>query len=460
MRAPWAIHPAGGHSLLALAFILALAPALRASDRFYLGPTGGPWTLPTSWNSKSDGSGAMGLPAEGDILFLKRDTSLTVNFNLPYTSPQYAGLYLDGVGTADVVLSQTSDSISTDFEVVGEFGPGQLKISGGAHNAGAQLMLAANPLGIGNITLSGSGALTAVDQIVGYRGHGSFQQFGGSNTVSGTLYIASEPGSAGSYDHEGGTLTAPNVVNNGLFTQAGGPATLGPLGGRGELDVNAGTSLTVGSLRQGRVVVGGTITLSSGGISSVIDRLTIATLVDGSTGGIDIKNNTLIVRDGSLATIRNQIKTGLAGPHGIFSTSTVGGATVGAILNKNPSGGPLYSSYGGVSGLLETDILVRYFYKGDLNFDGCVTIGDFIDASSNFNQPADWSKGDGNYDDMNTIADIIDLSSNFNRCMGPTPIAASSIAAVPEPTALLLLAAPLMIARKKRRPVLAVTPVS
>src|SRR3954454_12865243 len=141
MRAAGVIQLAGSRSLSALCLITLLASATHAVDRFYVGPTGGPWTLPTSWNSKSDGTGAMGLPNEGDILFIRRNSDTTVNFNLPYMSPQYAGLYLEGTGGAQVTLSQTTDSIAADFEVIAQSGRGQLIQSGGSHDAGDSLII-------------------------------------------------------------------------------------------------------------------------------------------------------------------------------------------------------------------------------------------------------------------------------------------------------------------------------
>jgi fibronectin-binding autotransporter adhesin len=60
-------------------------------------------------------------------------------------------------------------------------------------------------------------------------------------------------------------------------------------------------------------------------------------------------------------------------------------------------------------------ILMRPTRTGDLNLDGAVTISDFIDLASNFNQIGmTWQEGDLNYDGAVTISDFIDLASNFN----------------------------------------------
>jgi autotransporter-associated beta strand protein len=60
-------------------------------------------------------------------------------------------------------------------------------------------------------------------------------------------------------------------------------------------------------------------------------------------------------------------------------------------------------------------VLIRSTRIGDVNLDGSVTISDFIDLASHFNQVgnATWQEGDLNYDRNVTIADFIDLASNF-----------------------------------------------
>jgi hypothetical protein len=60
-------------------------------------------------------------------------------------------------------------------------------------------------------------------------------------------------------------------------------------------------------------------------------------------------------------------------------------------------------------------VLIRSTRIGDVNLDGSVTISDFIDLASHFNQSgnATWQEGDLNYDRNVTIADFIDLASNF-----------------------------------------------
>ena len=65
---------------------------------------------------------------------------------------------------------------------------------------------------------------------------------------------------------------------------------------------------------------------------------------------------------------------------------------------------------------------VEYAIKGDLNFDGSVSIADFITLASNFNKNnATWPDGDLNGDRTVTIADFIDLAANFGQSLASSP---------------------------------------
>ncbi|HEV8378220.1 MAG TPA: PQQ-dependent sugar dehydrogenase [Tepidisphaeraceae bacterium] len=60
-------------------------------------------------------------------------------------------------------------------------------------------------------------------------------------------------------------------------------------------------------------------------------------------------------------------------------------------------------------------LFMRPTMIGDLNLDGSVSIADFIELASHFNQTsARWQDGDVNYDNTVSIADFLDLAANFN----------------------------------------------
>ena len=68
------------------------------------------------------------------------------------------------------------------------------------------------------------GSLAASTEYIGNSGSGAFTQTGGTNTVSNTLTLASNSGSSGTYNLQGGSLSAATVNLNagGLFNQTGG----------------------------------------------------------------------------------------------------------------------------------------------------------------------------------------------------------------------------------------------
>jgi ELWxxDGT repeat protein len=127
-------------------------------------------------------------------------------------------------------------------------------------------------------------------------------------------------------------------------------------------------------------------------------------------GMLDITSNPLVVDTGGLEGIRALIKS-----NQLFSSSNIAGRVIGAIINRNDAGGPLYSTFGGEN-LAGGEILVRYTTIGDVNLDNQVSISDFIDLAAHIGQwPATWQDGDLNGDDAVSIADFIILSSNFEQ---------------------------------------------
>ena len=91
--------------------------------------------------------------------------------------------------------------------------------------AGQSLTL--NGQGLTNeATMTLAGTLWASQEIIGDAGTGSFTQTGGTNTVpsGGALTLANLPGSSGTYNLQGGSLTADtvNLHDGGVFSQTGG----------------------------------------------------------------------------------------------------------------------------------------------------------------------------------------------------------------------------------------------
>ncbi len=131
----------------------------------------------------------------------------------------------NGGASGTFTLSGGVLNVQTFSTYVGNQGAGTFNQTGGSNNQGSWLYIGFGTSSIGTYNLSG-GTLTAVAEVVGTAGSGTFNQTGGNNTVAWTggpteITIASNPGSTGSYNLSGGTLTA-TITNNGNFTQTGG----------------------------------------------------------------------------------------------------------------------------------------------------------------------------------------------------------------------------------------------
>ncbi|MEM6750143.1 MAG: PQQ-dependent sugar dehydrogenase [Planctomycetota bacterium] len=84
---------------------------------------------------------------------------------------------------------------------------------------------------------------------------------------------------------------------------------------------------------------------------------------------------------------------------------------------------------------------------GDFNRDGVVDLLDFDILAQNFGGPGDWGDGNANNDGIIDLLDFDVLAQNFGA-PGNTQVAAGT---VPEPGAVLTLAAGLALARRRRR---------
>ena len=91
--------------------------------------------------------------------------------------------------------------------------------------AGQSLTLNGQGLVVEGSTMLLAGNLSATDEIIGDIGTGAvFTQTGGTNTASGALTLANNPGSSGTYNLQGGSLSADtfNLNTGGTFNQSGG----------------------------------------------------------------------------------------------------------------------------------------------------------------------------------------------------------------------------------------------
>jgi hypothetical protein len=302
----------------------------------------------------------------------------------------------------------------------------------------------------------------------GNAGSGTITILKGSATVQGTLKIWNTPGTsvtlqAATPDYVSPFLHAAALVNDATMTVAGGAVTTGFISGTGTLTVAAeGTaagSATADYVRQDSLTIGngGVVQVrasgGAGGVSHLKD-LSIA-----PNGRFDLNDNDLIVEytgPSPFTQIKQWVNNGFSttlDPNikGIVSTTGQqgGGIAVLALFDNAYLNAP---SFNGQT-LTSTSVVGKYTYFGDVNLDGQVTGDDYtvIDSNLNTTPPigAAWISGDANMDGQITGDDYTTIDSKLGTGVG-NPLSPSSLAAVPEPTALLALPALLLMARRRR----------
>jgi hypothetical protein len=198
--------------------------------------------------------------------------------------------------------------------------------------------------------------------------------------------------------------------------------------------IGAGSNLSIGTLTAS--VTGGTVAKFGTG------TLTIAGTTNAWTGQLDIGPSAVDIRNGSIGTVMNQIKTGYNNGkwtgQGITSSFAAADSThltaVGAIVNNDGNGNALYGS-GTALGLFDGEappvnaVLIRYTYFGDANLDGKVDGSDYslLDNGA-LNHLTGWQNGDFNYDGVINGSDytLIDNAYNQQGAAIPFPFADAS----------------------------------
>jgi hypothetical protein len=307
---------------------------------------------------------------------------------------------------------------------------GEIDVLAGKHAITAPLVLAGNTL----VDVSTGSTMNFAGPFTINKGMNLLKTGGGSLTISG----AQDHGPASRLDAAEGTVNLGS--NAGHTADAAGPAiaTLTVRVGGGDATVNLRSDQDLNDLY---------VNWADAGIQKV----------DLSTpGGVgQFRSVHLYPGDFSLA------KAALWGAiaHGMGSGDGVVDSGLAAHPNSALGIAIVADGHG------DRSLFIRPTRIGDLNLDGMVSIGDFIDLASHFNSPGTWQEGDLNGDFMVTIGDFIDLASNFNTNYAgdATPISPTDAAMladfaaahgggpVPEPALMSLLMPALLLGRRRRR---------
>ena len=193
-----------------------------------------------------------------------------------------------------------------------------------------------------------------------------------------------------------------------------------------QLAIDSGGSMTFagGSLHGGNIVLnGGQLLLTSGG-NKLLRGFTLTT----SGGGkADLSDNDMQLSGATLASVISQIvsaRNGGAwdGPAGITSSAAAANAnhttTLGVLSGSeyaSASGTTTFDGQATSSG----DVLVKYTWNGDANFDGRVTFDDYVKIDTGFNTHlTGWLNGDFNYSGAVNFDDYVLIDIAFNQQNG------------------------------------------
>ena len=241
--------------------------------------------------------------------------------------------------------------------------------------------------GNGGITASGSGTV----DLSGVNGY-----LGSTHVTGGSLILASSGTIAST------TITVDAATNaniNGILTAtpaltANGHVTFGAADG-----VNGATTNHILPRNIGALTVGSQGTLALAAATNHTARQVLVAASLSNTGLIDLSNNDMIVQNGNLATITNEIAQG-HGSNGLWTGSGISSSSaaatpsttsLGVELNNNGSGGSFFTTFDGQP-VSKTDVLVKYTYAGDADLSGTVSAADYmlIDTGFNLNHSTGW----------------------------------------------------------------------
>ena len=412
--------------------------------------------------------------------------------NLTNSANLYVGLAAGATGVLNVGAgSSINIGLGGSLEVGLVGSPsGTVNMNGGSITLDplSVLLLAVGGGNTGTFNLNG-GAVTA-GQVLGAGGAATLNFNGGTLTanVANSLFIsgltsANVMGNTSTIDNGGFDITIAQsllhggsaATDGGLIFQGSGTTTLNVSNSyTGATTVKSGTlaiaapnafpAFTALNVAPGALVA---VAPFSGSTKNTlfVTGLSLAGNTNAWTGKIDLANNDMVVRGGSVATLTSQVAGGYAngtwqGTGGITSSAAAADSThltaLGVIQNSNtgsPTGSAIYATFDGQA-VSNVDVLVKYTYYGDTDLNGEVDGTDYsrIDngylSRSSAHPLSGWFNGDFNYDGVIDGSDYTLIDNAFNtqgaqisaQLAGATAQIAPGIGtAVPEPATLSLL---------------------
>jgi hypothetical protein len=254
----------------------------------------------------------------------------------------------------------------------------------------------------------------------------------------------------------GSTAVFLSAVQGGGFTGAGtkifeaGYSALGSVSTPGSTIVQDGATVEAVLIREQSLTVAGQAILTDPAAASSVNLLEI---LPGAQ--LDLRTGSLVIRadQPDAAAVLNEVVGWIrsarnTGPapwtgSGLTSSAAAGNplTTLAAILNQNPGGAPLHTSFGGI-GVDASSVLIEYTWNGDANLDGRVDAADYFRIDRGFLAGGAGFR-DGDFDYSGTIDgdDYYLIDQAYQQQSGILAGPAATLAQVPEPELAMLLAA-------------------
>jgi len=368
----------------------------------------------------------LGTSGNDTIRLFRSGSNLAVYINSPST-PTYTTPFAS-LGATNINAQGGNDTINIDF-------------SGGASPVPSAGITVDGNSGNDTLTVTGTGSNdTASLDSSTFTFDGSTISY--ANTESINIDTGAGTDTITQTAQPGATVSLSNLSSSDSITVSGGTLNLPALIGSGIQTF----SLNALALSGGGKIVVPSAAAHASRMLLILSSLSIAQTAGAYSGTLDLKDNDLMIHNGSSAAVLAMLLSGrnTAGSYwagtGIDSSSAAANTsfttTLGWALNNDGVGNKLFGSsapFGWFDGQNPslTDLLIKYTYFGDADLSGKVDGTDYslIDGGFN-NHKTGWVNGDFNYDNVVDGTDYSFIDGGFNNQGGPLESASAQTAAV------------------------------
>jgi uncharacterized delta-60 repeat protein len=275
-------------------------------------------------------------------------------------------------------------------------GPGNYAVRTVVPSGSRQTLPASNAartiaLAVGQVSNANDFGVTTLPAWVGPGSVATWNATSKTLTVTGAVSIVADPGADN-----------PVITANGIAAAV----TINPASGG------------VVRLAQLSLFNGATATMTAGGGERT---LVVGTISISGASKLNLTDHALVVRNGGEAAVQPLLASaygtgGWDGANGITSSTAAADPSGITGLGYVTNAGLNKTSFGGVTGLTPSDVLVKYTYYGDCDLSGSVNLDDFTLFLGGYQGSANtWFKGNFNYNGLATLDDFGLFLAGYQR---------------------------------------------